>query len=98
MTWPWLVYALAWLIAAVGLFAIATIIWCGSPPKGARMKVRELVKALEQIQDQDAPVLIGEGLRPDLWLVVTGIVEHGIERRDALDAVGPGHEIGIEIV
>ena len=62
------------------------------------MKVRELVKALEQIQDQDAPVLIGEGLRPDIWLVVTGIVERGIERRDALDAVGPGHEIGIEIV
>ena len=50
------------------------------------MKVRELVKALEQIQDQDAPVLIGKGLRPDLWLVVTGIVERGIERRDALDS------------
>jgi hypothetical protein len=39
------------------------------------LRVRELVNRLKDLPDQDAVVLIGEGTEPDVWLVVTGIVE-----------------------
>ena len=33
------------------------------------MKVRELVKLLQDLPDQDARVVIGEGQQPDVWLL-----------------------------
>ena len=63
------------------------------------MNVRELVKALQQLPDQDATVVIGEGTIPDLWLIVGGLVERRISiREDNPDSAGPGLDRGIEIV
>ena len=63
------------------------------------MKVRELVETLQRLPDQDATVVIGEGMVPDVWLIVEGAVERGIcVRKDSLDWVGPGSEPGVEIV
>jgi len=36
------------------------------------MKVRELVETLQRLPDQDATVVIGEGMVPDVWLIVEG--------------------------
>ena len=63
------------------------------------MKVRELTKLLQGLPDQDATVVIGEGIKHDLWLLVTGVVERKIDDpTDKLDSVGPGREPGVEIV
>ena len=65
----------------------------------ATMKVRELTRLLQEFPDQDATVVIGEGIEHDLWLLVTGVVERKIGNpRDRLDSVGPGKEPGVEIV
>jgi hypothetical protein len=63
------------------------------------MNVRELIKLLQDCPEQDATVLIGEGMRLDRWLLATGIVV----RRIAIDADNPdfaisGQEAGVEIV
>ena len=63
------------------------------------MKVHELIKLLQDWPDQDATVVLTEGMRLDRWLLVTGVVG----RRIALDADNPdfavpGSEAGIEIV
>jgi hypothetical protein len=62
------------------------------------MKVHELV-ALIKITDQEAVVVIGEGSEPNLWLLVTGIVERRVSTADGNpDCIGPGSEPAIEIV
>lgn len=63
------------------------------------MNVRELIELLEGWPDQEATVVIGEGMRLDQWLLVTGIVG----RRIAVDPKNPdvalpGAEAGLEIV
>ncbi|WP_445216768.1 hypothetical protein ACKWRH_32050 [Bradyrhizobium sp. Pa8] len=63
------------------------------------MKVRELVETLQRFPDQDATVVIGEGVTPNVWLIVEGAVERGIHvKKTNLDWVGPGSEPGVEIV
>jgi hypothetical protein len=63
------------------------------------MKVRELVDTLKQLPNQDATVVIGEGSKPDVWLIVDGVVERGIRtEKGNLDWVGSGSEPGVEIV
>ncbi len=42
------------------------------------MKVRELVETLQRLPDQDATVVIGEGLSPNVWLIVEGAAVRGI--------------------
>jgi hypothetical protein len=52
---------------------------------------------LQALPDQNATVVIGEGVENETWLLVSGVVE----RRVALtnpDVVGPGQEPAIEIV
>jgi hypothetical protein len=61
------------------------------------MTVQELVTILQALPDQNATVVIGEGVEQETWLLVSGVVE----RRVALtnpDVVGPGEEPAIEIV
>jgi hypothetical protein len=63
------------------------------------MNVRELIEALKALPNQDAMVVIGEGQMPEVWLVVSGVVERRIHVSETtLDWVGPGHDIAIEIV
>ncbi|MGY4479480.1 hypothetical protein [Bradyrhizobium sp. USDA 3364] len=61
------------------------------------MKVRELVKALQALRDQDATVVIGEGAKPDTWLIVSGVAERLIARVNDDHAIA-GSEPAIEIV
>jgi hypothetical protein len=63
------------------------------------LRVRELVNRLKDLPDQDAVVLIGEGTEPEVWLVVTGIVERraNLSGYDA-DCARPGSLVGYEIV
>ncbi|MBA7468234.1 MAG: hypothetical protein DI543_03980 [Bradyrhizobium icense] len=68
------------------------------------MNVRELIELLQASSCRNGltrkrPVVIGEGMRLDQWLLVTGVVG----RRIAADAknpdvVQPGVEAGVEIV
>jgi hypothetical protein len=44
------------------------------------MKVRELVETLQRLPDQDATVVLGEGMVPNVWLILEGAVERGIRR------------------
>jgi hypothetical protein len=56
------------------------------------MKVRELVETLQRLPDQDATVVLGEGMVPNVWLILEGAVERGIRvRKDNLDWVGLSH-------
>ena len=61
------------------------------------MKVRELIHVLELLEDQDATVVIGEGAKPDTWLIVSGVAECRIARVNDDHAIA-GNEPGIEIV
>jgi hypothetical protein len=61
------------------------------------MKVAELVSILQAFPDQQATVIIGDGDAPNTWLMVTGIIERQIARKN-LDEAGPGDEPAIEIV
>ncbi|WFU36485.1 hypothetical protein QA635_19535 [Bradyrhizobium brasilense] len=61
------------------------------------MTVSELVRALQALPDQDATVVIGEGMKPDTWLIVSGVVPRQIARIDP-DRAAPGTEAAIEIV
>jgi hypothetical protein len=71
----------------------------GRLPEATPMNVRQLVETLQKLPDQEATVLIGEGVTPNVWLIVTGVVERHIARSEVNpDSVGPGKEAGIEIV
>lgn len=61
------------------------------------MRVHELVQALQTLPDQDATVVIGEGDRPDFWLIVSGLVPRQILQLDD-DYAGPGGDAAVEIV
>jgi hypothetical protein len=61
------------------------------------MKVCDLVRALSALPDQDAIVVIGEGGKPEVWLIVSGVVERQISRIDEDQAVS-GTDAAIEIV
>jgi hypothetical protein len=63
------------------------------------MKVHELIKALQAWPDQDATVILGEGMRLDRWIIASGIVARRIAAdRDNPDLAVPGAEAGVEIV
>ena len=63
------------------------------------IRVREFIRLLQELNDQDAYLVIGEGRRPELWLPVTGLVECRIAPPDdSPDCVGPGPEHAFEIV
>ncbi|WP_298369339.1 hypothetical protein [uncultured Bradyrhizobium sp.] len=61
------------------------------------MKVRELVQVLQALPDQDATVVIGEGAKPETWLIVSGVAECRIARVNEDHAIA-GSEPAIEIV
>ena len=46
------------------------------------MNVAELVNILQALPDQQATVVIGDGEAPDTWLMVTGIIERRIARKN----------------
>lgn len=63
------------------------------------MNVRELIEILKALPDQEAIVVIGEGQIPEVWLIVSGVVERRIQVSEStLDCVGPGNDIAVEIV
>ncbi|WLB24087.1 hypothetical protein [Bradyrhizobium japonicum] len=63
------------------------------------MKVRELVRELQALPDQDAIVVNGEGANPLIWLLVTGIIERRIAFLDENPAFAkPGPRRAYEIV
>lgn len=63
------------------------------------MKIRELIRILQELPDQDASVVVSNGPGQDTFLVITGIVERGIRRLESNpDFAGPGREPAIEIV
>jgi hypothetical protein len=61
------------------------------------MKVCDLVRALNALPDQDAIVVIGEGGKPEVWLIVSGVVQRQISRIDEDHAVS-GPDAAVEIV
>ncbi|NEU95851.1 hypothetical protein [Bradyrhizobium uaiense] len=61
------------------------------------MKVRELIQVLQALPDQDATVVIGEGAKPDTWLIVSGVAECQIARVND-DHATAGSDPAIEIV
>ena len=61
------------------------------------MKVRELLPPCRRIPDQNATVVIGEGVEEETWLLVSGVVERRITPINS-DVAGPGEEPAIEIV
>lgn len=63
------------------------------------MNVRELIDLLQDWPDKEATVVIGEGVRLDRWLLVTGIVGRSIalDPRNP-DLALPGAAPGVEIV
>ena len=61
------------------------------------MKVRELIQLLQALPDQDAAVVIGEGAKPETWLIVSGVAECRIARVND-DHATAGNEPAIEIV
>jgi len=61
------------------------------------MTVQELVTiSLQALPDQNATVVIGEGVEKETWLLVSGVVERRIAPVNP-GVVGPG-EPAIEIV
>jgi hypothetical protein len=62
------------------------------------MMVRELVELLQDLPDQEARVVIGDGVSARRWLFVTGVVEQGVAPlRENPDFAVPGRERAIEI-
>ncbi|WP_375764250.1 hypothetical protein ACE10X_13285 [Bradyrhizobium sp. Pha-3] len=61
------------------------------------MKVSDLVRRLHALPDQNATVVIGEGTKPDTWLIVSGVVPRQISRVSR-DHAEPGIEAAVEIV
>lgn len=68
-----------------------------APSLEPEMKVRELVQVLQAFPDQDATVVIGEGEKHDVWLIVSGITPRRISRMDEDYAI-QGDDPAIEIV
>jgi hypothetical protein len=67
--------------------------------EGRAMKVHQLIKLLQDWPDQNATVVLGEGMRLDRWLLATGIVGRRIAvDGDNPDLAMPGQEAGVEIV
>jgi hypothetical protein len=67
--------------------------------RGGIMNVRELIKALQTLPDQEATVVIGEGQKPEVWLIVSGVIERSIQvSENDLDWAGPGDDPAVEIV
>ena len=63
------------------------------------MSVRELIKLLQDWPDQEATIVIGEGMRLDRWLLATGIVgRRMVVDSDSPNFAVPGREAGVEIV
>ena len=63
------------------------------------MKVHELVETLQRLPDQNATVKIGQWQSPNVWLIVTGLVERKIAASDENpDYVVSGAQHGCEIV
>ena len=63
------------------------------------MKVHELIEKLQRLPDQNATVIIGQGQSPNVWLIVTGLVERNIAPSDEnSDYVVSGAQRGVEIV
>ena len=63
------------------------------------MRVRELVEVLQKFPHQDAQVVIGDGEKPDTWLIVAGVAERRIRvKDDDEDCAGPGTDPALEIV
>jgi hypothetical protein len=61
------------------------------------MKVRELVELLRKLPNQEATILIGEGMTPNVWLTVCGVAERNISlANDNPDRVGPGSELDVD--
>ena len=61
------------------------------------MKVRELIQLLQALPDRDATGVIGEGAKPETWLIVSGVAECRIARVND-DHATAGNEPAIEIV
>lgn len=63
------------------------------------MNVREFIERLQAMPDQDATVVIAEGVHAHLWLIVSGLVPRGVKRTaDNPDLVEPGSQPAVEIV
>jgi len=63
------------------------------------MNVRELRRLLEEWPEQEATVVISEGVGSLSWVVATTILERSIApRADNPEFVGPGSDPAIEIV
>jgi hypothetical protein len=63
------------------------------------MKVRELIRLLEGLPNQDALVMVSYGESANEWLIATGVVERGMAHSTANpDFAVPGSEPGVEIV
>jgi len=63
----------------------------------AQMNVHKLVKMFQGLPDQNATVVIGEGTKPDLWLIASGVVLRQIAPINDDHAV-QGTEAAVEIV
>jgi hypothetical protein len=60
------------------------------------MKVGALVQTLQALPDQDATVVIEEGVKSDMWLIVSGLVGRQIACvNDDLAILGNEPAVGI---
>jgi hypothetical protein len=63
------------------------------------MKVRELIELLQAWPDQEATVVVADGMRLNRWLLATGLAVRRIAvDSDNPDFAIPGSERGVEIV
>jgi hypothetical protein len=63
------------------------------------MTVRELIEMLRDLPDQDAKVVVADGISATRWLAATGIVDQGVTAcRCNPDFLEPGRERAVEIV
>lgn len=60
------------------------------------MTVRKFVHVLQALPDQDATVVIGEGAKPQTWLIVSGVAECRIACVNVDQAIA-GNEPAVEI-
>jgi hypothetical protein len=63
------------------------------------MTVRELIEMLRDLPDQNAKVVVADGVAANHWLAATGIVEQSVTTcRCNPDFLQPGRERAVEIV
>jgi hypothetical protein len=63
------------------------------------MKVRELIRRLRKLKNQDATVIVANGETYCEWIIASGILETGIKASSANpDIVVPGMNAGVEIM